>query len=381
MIHTPLKAFHEEYGARFVEYAGWEMPVSYTSIHEEHNQVRSSGGIFDVSHMGRIHVKGRHARKLLERLCSRRISDMKQGQCRYTLICNAQGGVQDDVIVMRMEEDDFLVVVNASNREKILKHFNTIQAENQDRATIEDQTLKTAMVAIQGPNVIDMIAKISSEIPTLKRYRFTIKNLMILKVIIARTGYTGEDGVEVIIPSNMVSMAMKLLLKDFDTKSPDAPIKPAGLGSRDTLRLEAGMPLYGHELGEDICALSCGLDFAITLDKDEDENGIPFIGMEALKKIAADGGPAQRLVGIKLDGKRTARQGNIINLKDTPIGIVSSACLSPTLGFPIAMGFVDAQHAESGTAIQIDTGRAPLDAELVPLPFYKKPKKVPVASA
>jgi aminomethyltransferase len=222
---------------------------------------------------------------------------MQAGQCRYSLVCNASGGVRDDVIVYRFDEDEFLIVVNASNREKLLKHFEEVRAGANFTVTIEDQTLSTAMVALQGPKVMDLIAKFSKEVPTLKRYRFAVKNMLVMKLIVSRTGYTGEDGVETILPANMVSMAMKLLLQGVNSGDPDAIVKPAGLGARDTLRLEAAMPLYGHELGEEISALSSGVDFAISLDKDQGERAEKFVGMEALQKSQRDGGPARRLVG------------------------------------------------------------------------------------
>lgn len=372
---TPLHDFHVQYGARMVEFAGWEMPMLYTSILDEHRQVRTSGGLFDVSHMGRVRFSGRHARRLLERLCSRRISDMQAGQCRYSLVCNDRGGVKDDVIVMRLDDDEFLLVVNAANREKLLSHFESVRDAGDLVAKIEDQTFKTAMVAIQGPKVMDMIARVSSEIPTLKRYRFAVKNLLVMKLYVSRTGYTGEDGVEVILPSSAVNMAMKLLLKDVDPDAPDAVIRPAGLGARDTLRLEAGMPLYGHELGEDINALSCGVDFAISLDKDKEERGEAFIGQETLKRVRDAGGPPQRIIGLTLEGRRTARQGMRVERDGRHVGIVTSACLSPTLGFPIAMALVNVDLAHEGTCLAVNLGRDDAPATVVPLPFYKAPNK------
>lgn len=382
MLKTPLHQFHLDAGAKMVEYAGWEMPILYRSVLDEHRQVRTSGGMFDVSHMGRVGVKGRHARRFLERLCTRRISDMTPGQCRYSLVCNERGGVRDDIIVYRMDEDDFLLVVNAANREKLLGHFQQVKSDLV--LTIDDRTADTAMVAMQGPRVMDLIANFSKEIPTLKRYRFAIKNLLIAKIIVSRTGYTGEDGIEAILPASFVGMAMKLLMKDFDPKAPNSPVMPAGLGARDTLRMEAGMPLYGHELGEDINALSCGVDFAISLDKDQTTpGGAPgevFIGMEALRKTAAQGGPARKLVGMKIEGKRTARQGMKIvgasgERSGKEVGVVTSACLSPTLGYPIAMSLVDAALTPTGTALRIDTGRdEAMEAVVVPLPFYKVAK-------
>lgn len=381
MLRTRLYDFHVSHGAKMVDFAGWEMPMVYNrpggggGIQEEHHQVRTSGGLFDVSHMGRVKITGRHARKLLERLCTRKIGDMEPGQCRYSLCCNEQGGVKDDVIVYRMDDDDFLVVVNASNREKMLAHFEQVRAAGDLNAKIEDQTLATSMVAIQGPKVMGMISKVSKEVPTLKRYRFAVKNLIIVKLIVSRTGYTGEDGVEVILPNSAVEMAMKMLLKDAGIDTPDALIRPAGLGARDTLRTEAGMPLYGHELGEEINALASGLDFAISLDKDQGERGEAFVGMDALKRTRDEGGPRHKLVGMKLDGKRSARQGMAIRSGDKVIGVVTSGCPSPTLGYPIAMGYVDREYIAPGTALNIDTGKgAAIDAVVTPMPFYKAPK-------
>ena len=368
MLRTPFHQFHVDRGAKFVDFAGWEMPILYRGIHEEHRQVRTSGGMFDVSHMGRLKITGRHARRLLERVLTRRISDMETGACRYSLVCNPQGGVRDDVIVYRFD-DHWLLVVNASNREKIVQH---LQASVGDLVVkIEDQTQSTAMVAIQGPKVMDLIGRFSKEVPALKRYHFCIKNLLILKMTISRTGYTGEDGVEAILPASMAGMALKLLMKQAPTEDvAGALLQPAGLGARDTLRLEAGMPLYGHELDEATDPLSAGLAFAVSLHKDQEENGEKFIGQEALQKIAADG-PKRKLVGLKLDSKRTARQGMAVLAGDAPAGQVTSGCVSPTLGYPIAMAYVEAAQAEPGKTLIVDLGAERVAAEVVKLPFYK----------
>ncbi|MEQ8845326.1 MAG: glycine cleavage system aminomethyltransferase GcvT [Phycisphaerales bacterium] len=374
MLKTPLHKIHLESGGKMVDFAGWEMPISYGSIQTEHNQVRTSGGLFDVSHMGRLKITGRHARRLLGRVCTRRISDMQQGQCRYALICNEQGGVKDDVLVYRMDDTDFLLVVNASNREKIVEHLNKVVADEDMVVKLDDQTAKTAMVAIQGPKVMELIGRVSSEVPTLKRYRFTVKNLLIAKLIVSRTGYTGEDGVEVILPASFTDMALKMLFKDIDLKAEQSDIKLIGLGARDTLRLEAGMPLYGHELGEDINALACGVDFAIKLDKDEGDMPEPFIGQEALKRSHEQGGPPQTLAAFVVEGKRTPRQGMIVKHDGKQVGIITSGCASPTLGVPIAMGFIDRELNQPGAKVTIDTGRNDLQAEVRANPLYKKPK-------
>jgi aminomethyltransferase len=363
MLKTPFHQYHADHGGKFVDFAGWEMPITYGSIISEHQHTRNIASLFDVSHMGRIKISGRHARKLLERLLTRRVSDMKERTCRYSLMCNEQGGVLDDVLIYRFA-DYWMLVVNASNREKILDHIN---ASIGDRVVaIEDITAKTGMVALQGPKVMDFIGRFSKEVPTLKRYSFTIKNLMILELIISRTGYTGEDGVEIIMGAKMAAMALKLLAKE-NPDQPDMAIKPAGLGARDTLRLEAGMPLYGHELSEDIDPISAGLSFAVALDKDQDEKGEPFIGIDALKQIAAEG-PKGKLVGLVLEGKRTPRQGMEVKAADAAVGEVTSGCLSPSLGHPIAMAYVDAAHSEPGTTLALPIG----EATVVKLPFYKR---------
>ncbi|MFG0245521.1 MAG: glycine cleavage system aminomethyltransferase GcvT [Phycisphaerales bacterium JB052] len=370
---SPLAQYHADYHAQMVEYAGWEMPIKYeTSIKDEHEQTRNSGGIFDVSHMGRLSFKGKDAIRLLEHTCSRKIGSMQEGQCRYGLICNEHGGVLDDVIVNRMGEKELLVVVNASNREKIIAHMNSVIASRGFDVKMEDRTEKTAMIAIQGPKVMELIGKVSSEIQDLKRYRFLVKNLMIARVIVARTGYTGEDGVEVIMPSSIVKMAISMLMKEMGDEEAQEMLKPCGLGARDTLRLEAGMPLYGHELGEDINALSCGIDFAIALDKSVENEGETFIGQEALLKTRDSGGPDTKLVGFEIDSKRTPRQGMPIMLEGTQVGTVTSGCASPTLGKSIAMGFVPSDKTEIGTSFEIDAGRATLPASIVKLPFYKR---------
>jgi aminomethyltransferase len=222
-----------------------------------------------------------------------------------------------------------------------------------------------------------MVSKFSREIPTLKRYRFTVKNLLVAKINVSRTGYTGEDGVEAILPANMVGVAMKMMLQDVDFKDANSIVKPAGLGARDTLRTEAGMPLYGHELGEEINALECGVDFAVSLDKDQGEKGEPFIGMEALKRVRDAGGPKRKLAGLVIEGKRSARQGMVVKHGGREVGVVTSGCPSPTLGNCIAMAFLDTEHHAPGTALQVDMGGERgvlLDAKVAPLPFYKMPK-------
>jgi aminomethyltransferase len=366
--HSPLHAFHLDHDARMVPYAGWEMPMLYTSIVGEHNQTRTSGSLFDVSHMGRFRISGRHARRFLDRVCTRRILGMKMGQVRYSLLCHEHGGTIDDVLVYCFADDDYLVVCNGANRAKVKAHFAAVKANDELTFKLNDETEATCMVALQGPNVMDLIGRMSTEIPTLKRYRFTVKNVLVMKIIVSRTGYTGEDGVEVILGAKFAKQALGMMIKDFS--SDDAAIRPAGLGARDSLRLEAGMPLYGHELTDELDPLSAGLSFAIALDKgDADEREGRFIGQEALKKIAAEG-CTQKLVGLKLDGRRSARQGMAVAVEGKS-GVVTSGCLSPTLGYPIALAYVPTDVAAEGTTVSVDLAGG-TDALIVPTPFYKR---------
>jgi len=372
VLRTPFYNYHVEHGAKLVDFAGWEMPIMYRSIIEEHKQVRAAGGLFDVSHMGRLKITGKDARKLIERIATRRVSDMKENTCRYALVCNEAGGVLDDILVYRYE-DDWMLVVNASNREKIVAHLNAVLASEKFNAKLDDQTTSTAMLALQGPKVIEQIARFSSEVPALKRYSFCVKSLLIVKLTISRTGYTGEDGVEVILPARIPDMAMKMILNSGGEEG-KAVMQPIGLGARDTLRMEASMPLYGHELDEQTDPLSAGLNFAVSLDKgDLAGDAGPFIGQPALRKVAAEG-PKRKLVGLKLDSKRTARQGMPLKKNDSTIGTVTSGCVSPTLGYPIAMAYVLAEHSAAGTTMQVALGGSMIDAQVVATPFYKRGK-------
>jgi len=360
---TPFHDFHTSMGGRMVDFAGWEMPIVYRSILDEHQQTRNSGSIFDVSHMGRLHFQGADAQAFLSKVVTRNVADQKVGQCRYSLVCNETGGILDDVIVSR-DQKYWLVVCNASNREKLVKHFNEVRRASAMDLDISDQTEATAMVAIQGPKVIERIASVLPvDVKSMKRYTFISDSFMLVKFSVFRSGYTGEDGVEVILPAKAASMAIKLLAGKMD--KPDATIKPAGLGARDTLRLEAGMPLYGHELTESIDPISAGLGWAVDLTKD-------FIGVEALRVIK-EKGPARKLVGLELEGKRIARQGSPVQSADGKIiGEVTSGTLSPTLGKSIALAYVDSNFSAEGSTVSVDLKGALNSAKIVKLPFYKR---------
>lgn len=365
---TVFHGLHLEHGARMTDFAGWDMPLTYGSILDEHRWCRSAAGFFDVSHMGRLHFSGRHARRFLDKVCTRGILGMQRGMIRYSLVCNEQGGCHDDVLVYCLEEDEYLMVCNASNRAKLVKHFEAVKGDMAFK--MEDRTESTAMVALQGPKAMDLIGQFSKEIPTLKRYRFTEKSLLVVKLLVSRTGYTGEDGVEIILGASMAKLAMGMFLKDMGKA--DGVVKPCGLGARDSLRLEAGMPLYGHEISETIDPLTAGLDFAVKLDKGTgDEREGRFIGQDALQAIAAAGGPKRKLVGLLVDGRRSPRQGMKVLEGDRVVGEVTSGCLSPTLDRPIAMAIVERAVAESKPALSVDLGRERAGASITPMPFIK----------
>ena len=368
MHQSPLHDLHVRHGARLIDFAGWQMPIMYRSIHEEHRQVRHVGGLFDVSHMGRLKLRGSGARRLLERVLTRRVSDMSDFTCRYSMICNDVGGVRDDVIVYRFD-DHWMLVVNAANRAKIVDHLH--DHTNELSVDLQDITFETAMIAVQGPRVMELFSRFSNEVPALKRYAFCVKHLLTLKLIISRTGYTGEDGVEVIFPAGAATTIHGLLEHEADDIA-DA-LRPIGLGARDTLRMEAGMPLYGHELAEEVDPLSAGLTFAVSLDKHTHDNGERFVGQDALERIA-NAGLTRRLIGLQLDGKRTARQGMDIAVSGQTVGQVTSGCLSPTLGMPLAMAYVDAD-ATDAESFEIALGAKSVNAASVALPFYKPERK------
>jgi aminomethyltransferase len=275
--------------------------------------------------------------------------------------------VKDDVLVYSIADAEYLMVCNASNRLKLLQHFERVKANFVFK--LRDETESSAMIAIQGPKVIPLLAKFSSEIPALKRYRFATKNMLIAKLLISRTGYTGEDGVEVILPASFAEKAVNMLMDNLGAESDQ--IKPAGLGARDSLRLEAGMALYGHEITEDIDPVSAGLDFAIKYGKGDDDPAIGrFIGQDAIERIKAQG-PTRKLVGLVLDGRRAARQGMKVFAGTNEVGEVTSGCLSPTLDKSIAMAYVQASVGQPGAAVEVDLGRARATANVVTLPFYK----------
>lgn len=356
---SPLHALHVKLGARLVDFAGWEMPLQYTGIVEEHLHTRSKASFFDVSHMGRLRLEGPGTEGFLERICTRKLAGMTPGRCRYSHICRQGGGVLDDVIVSRYE-DDWGIVCNASNREKIV---NWLKEHKPDGVTLIDGTLSTAMVAMQGPETIEFLAtRVPFDVNSIKRYGFITGSFMEADYAVFRSGYTGEDGFEVIVPAAAAQMAVNFLMDP--EKISNGVIKPAGLGARDTLRLEAGMPLYGHELTEDWDSLTAGQEWCVDLTKD-------FIGAEAMRKIK-ERGPERKLVGMEIEGRRPARQGCVVRSGGRDVGIVTSGTFSPTFTKCIAMGLVRSDLGDEGTMLVADIRGTDTAAKVVPLPFYER---------
>ncbi len=363
---TPLTAWHKANGARMAEFAGYEMPIQYTGIVAEHQATRNAAGLFDISHMGRLRFDGPRSDQLLDHLLTRRVTDMQIGQVRYSLMCNEEGGILDDVLVSCLESPSnrqyFLLVVNASNRPKIVKWLQPHLADFPD-VVMSDVTDQTSMIAVQGPQAVALCGKLfSMPIESMGYYRAKVTQQMGKPTILSRTGYTGEDGFELIVRADdAVRIWENLVLAGRDQG-----LLPVGLGARDTLRLEAAMPLYGHELDETVDPYRAGLAFAVNL------KARSFIGSESLETIST-GGVSQKRVGLKLEGMRAARQGaSILDADSRIVGTVTSGSHSPTLNQPIAMGYVDAAVAVDGQSFDVDIRGSRVSAKLCALPFYKR---------
>ncbi|MEE8450548.1 MAG: glycine cleavage system aminomethyltransferase GcvT [Thermoguttaceae bacterium] len=378
-LKTPLYDWHTAHGARLVEFAGWDMPVQYTSIIEEHESTRESVGMTDISHMGRLRFEGPGAAVFLAELLTRRVADLGLGQIRYSLVTNEQGGILDDVLVGYYRNANgqpfYILVVNASNRRKIVDwvraHLPPERANLPGQEVLcTDVTRLWAMFAIQGPRAIELIQPLVDVDLHLMRY-YNGAQVSILHPaaqrqggIISRTGYTGEDGFELSVGASVALGVWEAL---FDIGQ-SLGVTATGIGARDTLRLEAGMPLYGHELSEETNPFDTGLGFACHLV------GYDFPGRDALKKIQQQPRKSTR-VGIELIGRRIARQGCPILVEGKPIGRITSGTFSPTLKKPIAMGYVTPESAQPGTELQIDVRGRLESARVVKLPFYRRHKK------
>jgi aminomethyltransferase len=376
---TPLFNWHVAHGGRMVDFAGWAMPIQYASIIEEHNATRSGVGVTDVSHMGRLRFEGPGAAVFLAELLTRRVADMALGQIRYSLVTNDKGGILDDVLVgyyhNELGQPFYLLVVNASNCDKIVawvhQHLSHERANRPNQEIVfSDVSSLWAMFAIQGPRSLELLQPfVDADLANLKYYRGDTVRLLHPAAkrqggIISRTGYTGEDGFELSLGMSISVGIWEALMEHGESLG----IMATGLGARDTLRLEAGMPLYGHELTEEIDPFQAGLGFACHL------SGYNFPGRDVLLKIEKQP-PMLSRVGLEMLSRRVARQDCAIYSGGQRIGTVTSGTFSPTLQKPIAMGYVASNHAVPGTPLQVDIRGSLEPARVVPLPFYTRKKK------
>lgn len=352
MQRTVLHPEHEALGAKMAPFAGFDMPIQYDGILAEHHATRRHVTVFDTCHMTELVIRGDAAEAGLERLVSCAVADVPVGRCRYGLLCNEQGGVIDDLVLYRLALTEFMVVLNAGRREKDVAWVRSALPAD----TVRDISDETAKVDVQGPGAVRLLrALLDQPLPPLRYYTFCPAAYRGNSVLVSRTGYTGEIGFEIYCP---IAEA-RTLWQDCLQRG----AQPAGLGARDTLRLEMGFPLYGHELSEERNAAASGLRRALSSRK-------VFIGCDAVREAAAD--PGLQLVGLSLTGRRAARQGDVIWDGDgAEAGIVTSGSFAPSVGTAVALGYVARSAALIGSSLQIDTGRSMLAATVSALPFYR----------
>ncbi len=361
-LQTPLTSRHEALGARLIEFGGWLMPVQYSSILDEHRAVRERVGLFDLSHMGELFVDGPAAGAAMAAALVSDPPSLAVGRAQYSMICAPDGGVIDDLIVYRLAEERFLVVANAGNASIVSDALAERLAGS--AAILDDRSLATGLVAIQGPRALDALRPLTDvDLDALRYYAIAEGQVAGIPALVARTGYTGEDGFEVFVDTAQTGELWDALL--VATLAHEGV--PVGLGARDTLRLEAGMPLYGNELDRSTTPYDAGLGRVVKLGKAGD-----FVGRAALEKAHRDG-PTRRLVGLVVEGRGIARHGYPVHVGERATGVVTSGTQSPTLGTPIAMAYVAPGDGEPGTVVDVEIRDARVPARVTQLPFYRRP--------
>lgn len=359
---SPLLAEHVAAGAVLTTFAGWRMPLRYGSELAEHHAVRTSAGLFDLSHMGQLEVSGPTAGRVLDQALVSVVSRLDPGRARYTVVTRQDGGVLDDLIVYRLTPDEYLVVANAANRELVRDVLTERSAGT--RTAVVDRTEHRALLAVQGPAARGVLAPLTTDadLTALRYFGITTARVADVPALLARTGYTGEDGFEISLPAAGAPAVWRALLAG----GAEHGLVPCGLACRDTLRLEAGMALYGQELTTEISPFEAGIGRVVNLDHS-------FVGRAALAMRASR--PAGRvLVGLRGEGRRAARTGYPVVRGGQVVGEITSGALSPTLGYPIAMAHVDRSAAGVGTRLEVDVRGTALPMEVVPLPFYRRPR-------
>lgn len=364
MKRTPLYNRHLAAGARMIEFGGWEMPVQYTGVIEEHRATRRAAGLFDICHMGEIMVTGPGAFELLQKVMSRDLAPQKSGKMRLSVMTNPEGGIIDDLTVYKFSDERFMVVTNAVTKQKdfewILENKGALGIAN---VSLEDITEKTGKLDLQGPESQSILQRIvKCNLTDIKYYGFLESELAGFPVLISRSGYTGEDGFEIYMDSSLAEKAWDTILEEGGPSG----LKPVGLGARDTLRLEAGLMLYGNEMDETVTPLEVAYSWVPNLEKD-------FIGRDTLKR-QKEAGLTKKLVGFEMVDRGIARHGYKIVDDGNEIGIVTSGSMTPTLNKAVGMGFVPIKYLEPGTDIFISIRENTARARVVTLPFYKRAK-------
>ncbi|WP_409251332.1 glycine cleavage system aminomethyltransferase GcvT [Bacillus sp. SCS-153A] len=362
---TPLFEVYKENGGKCIDFGGWELPVQFSSIKEEHEAVRTKAGLFDVSHMGEIEVKGSGSLDYLQKMMTNDVSRLKDGGAQYTAMCYADGGTVDDLLVYKIEDHHYLLVVNAANIEK---DFQWLQDHVDESVELKNLSEDYAQLAIQGPLAEQILQKLAdgAALSDIGFFKFQNEvNLNGIKALVSRTGYTGEDGFEIYCPAESASSLWSDILKAGEEEG----ILPCGLGARDTLRFEANLALYGQELSADITPIEAGIGFAVKVDKEAD-----FFGKETLKKQKKEGAP-RKLVGIEMLERGIPRHGYKVFLNDEEIGEVTTGTQSPTLKKNIGLALINTEYSGLDTELYVEIRNKKLKAKVVPTPFYKKPKK------
>ncbi|WP_408955951.1 glycine cleavage system aminomethyltransferase GcvT [Natroniella sp. ANB-PHB2] len=357
---VPLDQTHKELGAKLVDFAGWRMPIQYESIIEEHNAVRNKAGLFDVSHMGEIKVTGDNAFKFLQKILTNDLAKIDDQQIQYTMLCYPDGGVVDDLLVYRFSADEYILVVNAANIEQ---DYDWIKEQEIAGVEIANLSADIAEVALQGPKAEEILQELTDfDLAEIKFFHFTeqIEVAGVETKFVSRTGYTGEDGFEVYVANQDIKKVWDAILETGEDE-----VVPVGLGARDTLRFEANLPLYGHEIGKDKNPLEAGLGYFVALDKKE------FIGQQALQEIEAEG-YQRKLVGLEMIDRGIPREGYQLLKDGEIIGEITTGSYAPALEKNIGLGYVKTDYAEVGTEITVQIRRRECKAKLVELPFYKR---------
>ena len=356
---TALTDIHIKLGAKMAEFAGYNMPIVYTNIKDEHFSVRDNVGVFDVSHMGEFRIKGPHAEALLQKVTSNDVSKLKDNQAQYSCLPNEEGGIVDDLIIYKINSEEFFVVVNASNIEK---DWNWIASNNEVKAEMINESDTIGLLAIQGPNAEQLLQKLTDvDLSEIKFYHFRQGEIAgIPNSIISATGYTGSGGFEIYVPDDKLAKLWKAL---FDIGE-EMNLKPCGLGARDTLRLEKAYCLYGNDITDTTSPLEAGLGWITKLNKDADFNSKEIFAKQKSEGIS------RKLVGFKVNDRRVPRNGYLIrNMNEEVIGEVTSGTQSPSLEIPIGLGYVQLEYTKSDQKILIDTGRKYLNATICKTPF------------